>query len=196
MANEPKMLGSVARRCGAGGMTKATTGKRGSVGSWLRHELTSLLLATSYFAVCFLLAILLKHLVLEDYGIQFGSVATAFVAALVTAKVVIILGRVTITHRIGLLDIAERTILYTAAAFLVMLLEKAVSSREAAGGLVPAFRQILDHPEMPHVWANLIVVGFAFAGFAAFDVLRRRLGVDAISQAFLETPVRSTRGPG
>jgi len=153
--------------------------------AWLRHELTTVLLATLYFAACFLVAELLKYLVLEDYGIAFSGLSVALVLSLVTAKVVVLLDRAPLGHRIGLLEVALRTAVYSATAFCIMLLEKAITTREAAGGFMPALAGILDHPEMPRIWATLICVGFAFAGYTAFMVLRREIGTAALSRSFL-----------
>jgi hypothetical protein len=158
---------------------------------WLRHELVTVLLATLYFSGCFLVAELLKFLVLEDYGIAVTGITTALVLALVTAKVVVLLGKAPLGHRIGLVEVALRSFLYTAAALGLMLLEKAFSTREAAGGFAPALRSVLEHPEMPRIWAAVICVGFAFAGYTAFAVLRREIGAPPLAQAFLGAPQRT-----
>lgn len=152
---------------------------------WIRHELTAVLLATLYFGAVFLVIELLKYLVLKGYDIAFTGLSLALVLALVTAKVVVVLDRAPLGHRIGLVEVAVRTIAYTAAAFALMLLEKAISTREAAGGFVPALTEVLAHPEMPRIWATLICVGFAFAGYTAFAVLKREIGTAALSRTFI-----------
>jgi hypothetical protein len=152
---------------------------------WFRHEIAAVILATFYFSACFLVVELLKYLILEGYGIAFTGVTTAVVLALVTAKVVVLLGKAPLGHRIGLVEVALRTALYTAAALGLMLLEKAFSTREAAGGFAPALRSVLEHPEMPRIWVAVICVGFAFAGYTAFAVLRREIGAPPLAQAFL-----------
>ena len=158
--------------------------------AWLGHKLRTVLLAAVYFGLCFLVVELLKSLVLEDYGIAFTGLATALVLALVTAKVVVVLDKAPLGHDVGLVEVVIRTVLYTAATFGLMLLEKAFSSRDAAGGFGAALRQILDHPEMPRVWAAVVCVGFAFAGYTAYAVLRRAAGPRLLAHAFLGKPKR------
>lgn len=152
---------------------------------WLRHELRAVLIATLYFGACFLIFMVLKQLMLEGYGIAFSGLSTALLLALVTAKVVVVLDKAPLEHRIGLVEVAVRTTLYTAAALILLLVEKAFSAREEAGGFFSALSSVFEHPEMPHVWAAVICIGVAFAGYAAFTVLRREIGTPLLAAALL-----------
>lgn len=152
---------------------------------WLSEELRAVLLAGLYFAAFFFVVLLLKALLLEGYGIAFTAFSLALVLALVTAKVVVVLDRAPLGHRIGLLEVALRTSLYTATALALLLVEKAFASREAAGGFVPALRNVFRHPDMPQIWATLLCLAIAFAGYVAFAVARRRLGDACLAAAFL-----------
>lgn len=156
---------------------------------WLTEELRAVLLAGLYFAGFFFVVLLLQALLLEEHGIALASSSIVLVLALVTAKVVVILDRAPIGHRIGLVEIAVRTSLYTLAAFALLVLEKAFSSREAAGGFGPALRTIFSHPEMPQIWATILCLAIAFVGYLTFAVARRRLGDRLLGNAFLGRPL-------
>jgi len=152
---------------------------------WLAEELKAVVLAGLYFAAFFLLVLLLKRLLLEGYGIAFTAFSTAIVLALVTAKVVVVLDKAPLRHPIGLVEILARTAVYSGLALVLLLVEKAFSSREAAGGFAPALRSILQHPELPQVWATVICVAVAFAGYATFAVIRREVGAERLRAALL-----------
>ena len=152
---------------------------------WVTHELRTLVFVGSYFAGFFFVVLLLKALLLEGYGIRFTAFSTALVLAFVTAKVVVVLDRAPLAHRVGLVEILARAGLYTMTAFVLLMLEKAFSSREAAGGLVPAIRTIFHHPDMPQILATVLCLAIAFAGYVVFAVARRRLGDPALAAAFL-----------
>ena len=152
---------------------------------WLTEELRAVVLAGLYFAGFFFVVLLLQALLLEEHGVAFSSFSIVLVLALVTAKVVVLLDRAPLGHRIGLVEIGVRTVLYTLAAFALLLIEKAFSSREAAGGFGPALRTIFSHPEMPQIWATILCLAIAFAGYVAFAVARRKLGDRLLSSAFL-----------
>lgn len=163
--------------------------------AWLRHELRSVLLATAYFAACFGVLMLLKRLMLQGYGIAFSGVTAALLLALVTGKVVVVLDRAPLRHRIGLVEVAMRTVLYTLVALGLLVLEEAISSRAEAGGVLPALAAILGDPEMPRVWATAICVGLAFAGYTAFSVIRREVGTERLAAAFLGRPHPDRESP-
>jgi hypothetical protein len=156
---------------------------------WLAEEAKSIALVTLYFAACFAVIMLLKQLWLVEYGIEFSGVATALVAALITAKVVIILDHVPLTKWLqgtpGIIEVGARTALYTAAVLVVMLLEKAVESRTEQGGLMAALANVFGHPDMPKVWATTIAVGLSFLAYNAFGVVRRAIGAKRMAELFL-----------
>src|SRR4051812_24020062 len=60
----------------------------------LLREIKIVGLITIYFALCFAVMMLLKHLVLAQHEIQFRGLSLAIVAALVVGKVVAVLEKV------------------------------------------------------------------------------------------------------
>lgn len=152
---------------------------------WLRHELTAVLAATVYFGACFSVVLVLKRLMLESYQIEFMDFSIAIVLALVTAKVVVILDKVPLKVEPGAAEVLLRTGLYTLTALVLLVLERAISTRDQFGGVAAALASMGGHPDMPRVWATTICVGLAFAGYVAAAVLKREIGADRLSSIFL-----------
>ena len=159
---------------------------------WLKEEARSLLAATLYFAACFTLVMILKQLLLAEYGIEFRGITTAVVVALVTAKVVIVLQKVPLTHWLrnqpAMADVLVRTALYTSATVAALLLEKAFESREEHGGFAAAVVNVLEHRDVAQVWATTICVGLAFMAYNAFGVIRREVGGGRLWRIFFRGP--------
>ena len=151
---------------------------------WLVEEGKAIALVTLYFAACFAAIMLLKQLWLVEYGIEFSGVATALVAALVTAKVVIVLDTTPLTKWLqgspGLIEVGARS-----AVLAVMVMEKAFESRTEYGGFTVALANVFGHPEMPNVWATTIAVGLSFLAYNAFGVIRRAIGAERMIELFL-----------
>jgi hypothetical protein len=156
---------------------------------WLVEEGKAVAWVTLYFAACFIIIMLLKQLWLAEYGIEFSGVATALVAALITAKVVIILDHMPLSRWLqgspGIIEVIARSILYTTAVLVVMVLEKAFESRAEQGSLMVALANIFGHPDMPKLWATTLAVGLSFLAYNAFEIVRRAIGARRMLELFL-----------
>ena len=158
----------------------------------VRKEARVVFLTTLYFATWFALLVLLKKLVLEQYQIEFTGLSLALIGALIVAKVVLVLEHVSLGEWINqhpaAIDVAVRTLLYAIGVLVVLLLEKAFESRHEAGGFWPALLHVFQHRDIPHVWANTIVVACALLVFNVLAVLRRQLGEESLLQSFFARP--------
>jgi hypothetical protein len=156
---------------------------------WLAEEAKAIASVTLYFAACFIVNILLKQLWLADYGIEFSGIATALVAALITAKVVIVLDQIPLTGWLqgspGIVEVITRSALYTTAVLVAMLCEKAFESRAEQGDLISALANVFDHPDMPKLWATALAVGLSFLAYNAFELVRRAIGAKRMVELFL-----------
>jgi hypothetical protein len=166
-------------RYGFHGLARAPEGGM-KILHWLVEELKTMLAATVYFATCFTLIMVLKQLLLAQYGIEFRGITTAIVVALVTAKVVIVLQKVPLSRwfegQPAAVDVVVRTLLYTVATMVALLLEKAFESRAEHGGFVAAVAAVFEHRDVAQVWATTLCVGLAFMAYNTFAVLRREVG--------------------
>jgi len=163
----------------------------------LKHELQAVALTTAYFAVWFGMLIAAKALLLAEYQIHIGKVSVALVAALVVAKVVLIMDRVPLgswlERQPGWIDVLVRTMLYTFCALIVLMLEKAFDSRHEYGGVRESLMNVFQHRDVQHVWATVIGVGGALCGFNILAVLRRHLGEHSLIRVFFR-PVPKMKG--
>lgn len=160
----------------------------------LKRELRAIGLTTLFFASWFGVLVILKELILADYQIGFRGMSAALIGALVVAKVVLLLERVSlggwVRRQPAIVDVVLRTTLYGAGVLLVLVLEKAFESRHAFGGFTAALPHVLHHPDIDHVWVNTIVVVGALFVFNLLSVIRRQLGDIGLTRLFLASPAR------
>lgn len=156
---------------------------------WIVHEVRSILLVTLYFAACFGVVIVLKQLLLAEYGIEFSGLSMALVAALVTAKVVIVLEKIPLTKwlqgQAAMADIIVRSTIYTVATLLLLLLERAIESRAEYDGVREAIVNMYEQRDVHKAAATTICVGLAFLAFNAFRVIHREIGGRKLAEIFL-----------
>lgn len=157
-----------------------------------KEELKAVALTTLYFATWLGVLLILKGLVLAEYQIEFRGFSMALIGALVIAKVVLVMEHVPLGswlhRRPAVLDVIVRTVLYGVGVFVMLLLEKALEARHEYGGFGPALAQVLQHRDMPHVWANTICVAGSLLWFNVFSIVRRHLGERALIRMALEPP--------
>jgi len=163
------------------------------------REIKSVGLITIYFAFCFAVMMLLKHLVLIQHEIHFRGLSIAIVGALVVAKVVAVLEKVPLgpwmRRQPAALDVATRTLLYTLGVFVVLLIEKSFESRHEAGGFGSALVKVFQNRDVPRVWATTIGVGGTLLAFNVVSILRRHLGKRGLSRLFFVTPLQDVEAP-
>jgi len=170
--------------------TKSAPGWRQKV----LREIKSVGLITLYFASCFALMMLLKHLVLAQHEIHFRGLSIAIVAALVVGKVVAVLEKVPlgpwVRRQPAALDVVVRTLIYTLGVFVVLLLERSFKSRHEAGGFGSALVSVVQNRDSARVWATTISVGGTLLAFNLVSILRRHLGKRGLSRLFFVTPLQ------
>jgi len=155
-----------------------------------KEELRSMVLNTAFFGAWFLTFLAIKNLILAEYRIGPTGITAALIAALVLAKVVLMLERVElgslVQGRPAWCEVAIRTLLYAIGALIVMLLEKSFEARHEAGGFIKALAGVLHHRDIPHVLANSLSVTGAFLIFNAKSVVRRYLGTGTLFRMFTQ----------
>jgi len=173
-----------------------------SAPGWRRkilREIKSVGLITLYFALCFAVMMLLKHLVLAQHEIQFRGLSLAIVAALVVGKVVAVLEKVPlgpwVRRQPAALDVVVRTLIYTLGVFVVLLLERSFKLRHQAGGFGSALVSVVENRDSARVWATTISVGGTLLAFNLVSILRRHLGKRALIRLFFVTPLQDVEAP-
>jgi hypothetical protein len=168
----------------------------------LQEEIRAVVLTTLFFLAWIGVLMLLKVLILDEYHIEFRGFSLALIGALVLAKVVLVFELVPlgawISARPAWVEVVVRTALYSLGVLVVLLAEKAFESRHEHGGFIAALFALYRHVDLPHVWANAIVLSGALLAYNATNIVRLKLGEGGLRAVFLSpTPKReSKRGEG
>jgi hypothetical protein len=170
--------------------------------SVLKREIKEVSLVFLYFFVCFGVILTLKKLLLAGYRIEVEALTTAFISALIAAKIVIVLDH---THtgtrfdaRLPLgLAALYKTLLYVLATAAVLFLEKLFHAYREAGLLGQAIIEVWEHRDRNIVLAKVLCVGLIFFGYHLYAGLDRRLGEGTLRRLVItRAGLSDTRSPG
>jgi hypothetical protein len=158
----------------------------------LIHEVKAMVSAALYFGCWITALVVLKHLILEEYQIEFNGMSKALMGTLILSKVVLVLEHVSmgawVRARPAWVDALFRTILYAIGVVAVSLLEKAFEGRHEYDGFRLSLMAVFQHVDVNHVWANVIGLTGALMGYNFLSVIRRQLGNGGLRRLFL-TPI-------
>ncbi|HEV3224349.1 MAG TPA: hypothetical protein VGZ90_15815 [Puia sp.] len=145
----------------------------------------------SYFAVVFILMMVMKKLYLKDYDIEFTGLSQALVGALIMSKVIILMELISLGHWVQrqppIVDVIIRTLLYTLGVLIVVVLEKAFEDRHKANGYGDAISYVLNHRDIYHAWATTIGAAGSIFVYNAFSVVQRTMGKNGLMKLFFST---------
>jgi hypothetical protein len=154
----------------------------------LMHEIKTIARISSYFAIVFVVMMVMKKLYLEDYDIAFYGLSQALIGALIMAKVIVLMDLISFGEWLkrlpSIYDVVFRTILYTIGVALVIILEKAFEARHKAGGFSEGISYVLSHRDIYHVWATTIGISLSLFAYNAFSVFQKRLGEKGVYKLF------------
>jgi hypothetical protein len=152
------------------------------------EEIKIILRTAGYFAIVFILMMVMKKLYLKDYDIEFTGLSQAIIGALVMAKVIILMEFISlgpwVQHQPPIVDVVLRTLLYTLGVLIVVLLEKAFEDRHKAGSFGDAFSYVLSHRDIYHVWATTIGAAGSIFVYNSFSVVQRTMGKNGLAKLF------------
>lgn len=168
-----------------------------SVKQRLKQEIKAVVIAALYFGCWIGALLLIKFLVLAEYRIAFTGWSMVVVGALILSKVVLVLEHVSlgawVRARPAWVDVVLRTILYSLGVALVLIIEKAIESRNEYGGMGQALQQLYQHRDVPHVWANTVFISGALLGYNMLSVIQRKLGKGALIRIFFSPLPEETK---
>jgi hypothetical protein len=154
-------------------------------------EIKTIARTATYFAIVFILMMVMKKLYLKDYDIEFTGISQAFIGALVLSKVVILMDLISlgswVQRRPPIVDVILRTLLYTTGVWIVIILEKLFERRHDEGGIGDSISYLFSHRDIYHIWATTIGCGFSIFVYNAFSVVQRMLGRHALAKLFFHT---------
>ena len=158
----------------------------------LVHEVKALGLSTLYFAVWVATIVILKKLILAQYGIHFRALAVALVWTILLAKVVLLLDEIPVEAWVRrqpmVVPVILRTFMYALGVLVALTIEKAFETRHEFGSFARALTGIYRHPEYTRVWANTVCLGWALLGYNVLSALRRRFGEKWLIRLFFARP--------
>jgi hypothetical protein len=152
------------------------------------EEIKIILRTAAYFAIVFVLMMVMKKLYLKDYDIEFTGLSQAIIGALVMAKVIILMELISlgpwVQRQPPIVDVIIRTLLYTLGVLIVVVLEKAFEDRHKAAGYGDAISYVLSHRDIYHVWATTIGAAGSIFVYNSFSVVQRTMGKNGLAKLF------------
>lgn len=155
---------------------------------WLKHEFHEVLPPTIFFLISFHIIVLDRRLMLQQYGLPLSSIASATVAALLVAKVVVITDAFPFVNRFPekplTYNVVWKTAIYVAAAFVVHYLEHLVPIWWRTGEFDAANRQLVSEVVWPHFWAVQLWLVVLLFVYCAMRELVRAIGREKVVGMF------------
>ena len=150
----------------------------------LKHEIAAMLPPLVFFLVGFNMIAFSLHLGLQPYGIAYNGAVKASIGALVIAKVVLIVDHLPFARNFAgrplFRPVLFRSVVYTAFAMLIHVLEEAIRDWVHTGSLAAG----IDAWVAGIVWPQLLFVALwvfvMFLGFVTFDETRRAYGLPTL----------------
>jgi hypothetical protein len=162
--------------------------------SRLKQEILEVIPPAVFFFIAFQVIAFTRSLMLEQYGIRVATFVTATIAALVVAKVVLIVDLLPLVNRFPekplAYNVVWKTVLYMLAAFVVRYIEHLVPFLRQHHDFALANRHLLDEVVWTHFWAVQIWLLVLFLFYCAARELVRALGRDRMISLFFGSPVR------
>lgn len=127
----------------------------------LKKEIMEAVPAAIFFFCAFQLIAFTKALILAEYGIQVSTFVNATIAALVVAKVVLLVDLLPFVNRFPdkplVYNVAWKTVIYVLAAFVIRYVEHLIEYTREFGSIALANRHILEEFVWPrflavHIW--------------------------------------------
>jgi len=168
---------------------------------FVKHELLEILPVTLFFMVGLNLIAFSKHLVLAEQGIAYEGIATATFGALVIAKVVLVVDKLSVTRWFRTRPIYQtiiyRAVFYSVCVLVFRLLEMLVGHWIHEGDL----DQGLDAARAAFVWHHMTFLQLwtfvLFLVYLTVEELLIEFGGDRQLRVFLSRRKRSKRvSPG
>jgi hypothetical protein len=157
----------------------------------LKHEFLKIIPATVFFFIAFQLLALTNALILEQYGIQVSTFVNASIAALIVAKVVLIVDLLPFVNRFPhkplIYNIIWKTLIYIFAALIVRYIEHLLPFIHLYDSLSLAHQHLLETIVWSHFWVIQIWLLVYFLMFCTLRELIRVLGSEKIKALFIGT---------
>lgn len=159
-----------------------------SIVSRVKKEVLGVIPAAIFFFIAFQLLALTRALTLEEYGIRTSTFVNATIAALIVAKVVLIVDMLPFVNRYPhkplIYNVLWKTTIYLCAALVVRYIEHLIPFVRDFGDLALANRHLFDKVVWPHFWAVQIWLLVYFFMFCTTREIVRVLGRERVRSMF------------
>ena len=160
--------------------------------SRVKHELGEAIPPAVFFFIAFHVIAFTRALMLQEYGIRTSTFVAVTIAALVIAKVVLIVDLVPFVNRFPekplIYNVLWKTAIYQVAALLVRYIEHLIPFVREHGDLALANHHLLDKVVWPHFWFIQIWLLVLFFLYCTMRELIRVLGRERVRAIFFGSP--------
>jgi len=155
----------------------------------LKKEFLGIIPTAVFFFIAFQLLALTRVLILREYEVPIGTFLAATVAALIVAKVVVIVDLLPFFNRFPekplVYNIVWKATLYLVAAVSVRYIEHLIPFVREYGGIAVATRHLIAEVVWPHFWLVQIWLFVIFFVYCTLRELARVLGRDRLFALFV-----------
>jgi hypothetical protein len=162
-----------------------------STGRWLHREMTTARPVFIFFAIGFLVELMLIKLALAQFSVPLAALSKALVGALFAAKAVVILDETSLARRLEsyrrIFAIAVKTLLYGGCAMLLVFIERYLEATHHVG-LDGAWSVVTAQATIYRMMAWVLGISVVFAIYFACFEINRTMGEGALRSLFFEAP--------
>ena len=159
----------------------------------LKHEMIEFIPPAIFFLVAFQVIAFTHNLTLGEVGVAMTTFTKATIAALVVAKVVLIVDLMPFINRYPdkplVYNVIWKTTIYILAALLVRILEELIPMLGDADSIAAAFSQLMDEVVWHHFWAVQIWLLLLFSVYCSLREFGRVIGRQRVMSMFFGTAV-------
>src|ERR1019366_7037599 len=163
-----------------------------AAGKWLHREAVAAWPVFIFFAVGFLLELMLIKLTLAQFSIPLTALSKALVGALFAAKAVLLLDETSLARRLEsyrrIIAVAVKTLLYGGWAMMLAYIERFIDALRGVGTLEGAVRDMMDQANVFRLLAWVLGISLVFAIYFACFEINQRLGEGALWSLFFRPP--------
>lgn len=160
----------------------------------LKHEIIEAIPPAIFFFIAFQVIGFTHALTLGEVGVEWSTFIKATVAALVVAKVVLLVDLLPFVNRFPekplIYNVVWKTSIYIAATVAVRVLEELMPMVSEAGSIGTAFRALLDEVVWHRFWAVQIWLVLLFTVYVALREFGRVIGRQEVMHMFFGSATR------
>jgi len=158
---------------------------------WLHREAAAARPVFIFFAIGFLLELMLIKLALAQFSIPLTALSKALVGALFAAKAVLILGETSLARTLEsyrrIIAVAVKTLIYGACAMLLVFIERYLDAMRHAG-FDGAWGVVSRQATVYRMLAWVLGISLVFAIYFACFEINQRMGEGALWALFFRAP--------